>query len=226
MVYSDGTPAEGVTLVDGTLRLWRHFGGTLRYLLDVDAVADGALLGDAGSGADAPASGDAHGDVGGREIVNDGPAGTAGSETGTEGGESTARGDAVEGSAAADTSTVVDNGGKGASQRSVAAAAAAQMQFVSAGSSPSCGIRTDGAVECWGNNDHRKADAPDDACVAVAAGGSGPSGVNLAGRDRAIQLATAGQFCCPPLGRSHWPLTASAPPQRCWWVRWSVTGGM
>ena len=174
--HSDGTPADGVTLVDGQLRLWEHFGGTLGYLLDVDAVAGGALLGDAASGVDAPGSGDVHGDVGGREIVNDGPAAIASSETGTEGGEQTAPADSVEDAAAVDTPTVVENGYEEASQRSAAAAA---QQLVSAGSSHSCGIRADGTVECWGNNDHGKADAPDGAFVAVAAGGDHSCGVRV-----------------------------------------------
>ena len=174
--FYDGTPAEGVTLVDEELGLWSHYDGSLGYVLDVEAVGGEALLGDAGSGVDASGLGDAHGDVGGQEIVNDGPA-TTGSETGTEGGEQPAPGDARENSAA-DTGVVEDVGAE-VSQRSAAAAAGAQQQFVSAGSSHSCGIRADGAVECWGNNDHGKADAPDGAFVAVAAGGDHSCGVRV-----------------------------------------------
>ena len=178
--FYDGTPAEGVTLVDEELGLWSHYDGSLGYVLDVEATGGEALLGDAASGVDASGSGEARGDAGDQEIVSDGPA-AAGSETGTEGGEPAVSGDSVEGFAAVDTTTSVveDVGGEGASQRSATAAAVAQMGFVSAGSFHSCGIRADGAVECWGNNDHGKADAPDGAFVAVAAGGDHSCGVRV-----------------------------------------------
>ena len=179
--YDEDTPAEGVTLVDEALGLWRHLDGSLGYVLDVETVPGEALSSNAAPGVDAPVSGDVHGDVGGREIVNDDPATTASSETGTERGEPTTPADSVEGSAALDTTTVVENGGGEASQRSAAAAAAAaaQMQHVSAGSWHSCGIRADGTVECWGHNDYGKADAPDGAFVAVAAGGDHSCGIRV-----------------------------------------------
>ena len=47
----------------------------------------------------------------------------------------------------------------------------AQQQFaaITAGSSHSCGLRTDGTVTCWGENDNGQADAPSERFTAVSA---------------------------------------------------------
>ena len=48
---------------------------------------------------------------------------------------------------------------------------------------------------------------PDTSGAEASAGDRVACGVTEQTEPRAVLLATNGQFCCPPLGRSHWPLT-------------------
>lgn len=68
---------------------------------------------------------------------------------------------------------------------------------VSVGATHSCGVRSDGAVTCWGNNDHGQASAPSGKFTAVSAGHTNSCGLQI---DRTVicwgngNTAPAGSF--------------------------------
>ena len=76
---------------------------------------------------------------------------------------------------------------------------------MAAGDSHTCGVRTDGAVECWGSNSHGQIDAPEGAFTAVSTGvhscGLRPDGaVECWGTDEA---PAAGAFAAVEVGQGY-----------------------
>ena len=85
-----------------------------------------------------------------------------------------------------------------------------QWKSVSSGSLHTCGIGTDGSVLCWGDDHHRKLDAPSGAFRAIAAGFSHTCGVEMGGSvvcwgsDSYGQVdAPAGSFVSVSAGWGH-----------------------
>ena len=149
-----GTPFPGVTLVDEASQLWKHIDGSLGYVVEDVGQKEGVSTPDASSGLDPPTSVDERDRAGTPQTVPDGSTATA--------------------------TTVVDTQAQAAEEQRVGAATAA-LQYVSAGAGYSCGVRTDGTIECWGYNDYGQADAPEGAFSAVSAGGSHTCGVRANG---------------------------------------------
>ena len=87
---------------------------------------------------------------------------------------------------------------------------AGRFGAVSAGGSHSCGLRVDGAVVCWGDNEYGQADAPAGVFSAVSASGNFSCGVRVGGAvacwERELSGppgVPAGEFSDVSAGRDH-----------------------
>ena len=94
---------------------------------------------------------------------------------------------------------------------------------ISVGSQATCGIRADGAVECWGPNLFGETDAPEGHFTAISAGilhscGIRTNGVSVCwGDDRQGQAdAPGGQFTAISAGQSHTCGVTDSGAAVCW----------
>lgn len=76
----------------------------------------------------------------------------------------------------------------------------AEFDEISAGTSHSCGIRTDGGIECWGNDAQGQTESPDGEFTAIASGGRHSCALRTDGRIRCWGNESDGRVN-PPAGR-------------------------
>ena len=87
---------------------------------------------------------------------------------------------------------------------------ASGYRAVSAGSAHSCGVRTNGEVTCWGNNEFGQVDAPAGEFISVSADGAHSCGLRVDGTvacwgDNSSRQSEAfsGEFLSVSVGRNH-----------------------
>ena len=85
---------------------------------------------------------------------------------------------------------------------------------ISAGAWHTCGVRTDGAVVCWGDNNYGKSDAPGGSFASVSAGSQHSCGVRSDGAAVCLGSNSDGQSD-PPSG-SFTAVSAGEPPTCMW----------
>lgn len=92
---------------------------------------------------------------------------------------------------------------------------------VAAAIAHTCGLRLDGTVACWGNNDYGQTDAPPDSFIAIAAQNWASCGIKAGGE--VVCWGGSETFASPPVGPwvaiSCWEYCAvlSATGEVAWW---------
>ena len=98
-----------------------------------------------------------------------------------------------------------------------------RFSAVTTGSNHSCGLLTDGTVQCWGNNEHGQADAPEGQFTAVTVGTEHSCGLRT---DSTIQCwgnyryrpwaKPMGQFTAVTTGSNHSCGLSTDSTIQCW----------